>query len=50
MHRNEQAKELESPPDCLRTWSWVAGDPLRDITELQRIQFVMNGGTMYLSQ
>jgi len=28
----------------------VAGDPLRDITELQRIKFVMKGGTVYLSQ
>lgn len=28
----------------------VAGDPLRDITELQRVRFVMKGGTVYLSQ
>jgi imidazolonepropionase-like amidohydrolase len=28
----------------------VAGDPLRDITELQRVKFVMKGGTVYLSQ
>src|SRR6266540_1269451 len=28
----------------------VAGDPLRDITELQRVKFVMKAGTVYLSQ
>src|SRR6058998_3859900 len=28
----------------------VSGDPLRDITELQRVKFVMKGGTVYLSQ
>jgi imidazolonepropionase-like amidohydrolase len=28
----------------------VAGDPLQDITELQRMQFVMKGGTVYLSR
>ena len=28
----------------------VAGDPLRDITELQRVTFVMKSGTVYLSQ
>jgi len=28
----------------------VAGDPLRDITELQRVKFVMKGGSVYLSQ
>ena len=28
----------------------VAGDPLQDITELQRIRFVMKGGTVYLTQ
>ena len=28
----------------------VAGDPLRDITELQRVKFVMKGGMVYLSQ
>jgi len=28
----------------------VAGDPLRDITELQRVRFVMKGGMVYLSQ
>jgi imidazolonepropionase-like amidohydrolase len=27
----------------------VAGDPLRDITELQRVRFVMKGGVVYLS-
>src|SRR5216683_475411 len=27
----------------------VAGDPLRDITELQRVKFVMKSGTVYLS-
>ena len=27
----------------------VAGDPLRDITELQRVKFVIKGGTVYLS-
>lgn len=27
----------------------VAGDPLSDITELQRVQFVMKGGTVYKS-
>ena len=27
----------------------VAGDPLTDITELQRVRFVMKGGTVYLS-
>ena len=28
----------------------VAGDPLRDITELQRVKFVMKSGMVYLSQ
>lgn len=28
----------------------VSGDPLKDITELQRARFVMKGGTVYLSQ
>jgi imidazolonepropionase-like amidohydrolase len=28
----------------------VAGDPLKDITELQRVKFVMKGGQVYLSQ
>jgi imidazolonepropionase-like amidohydrolase len=28
----------------------VAGDPLKDITELQRVRFVMKSGTVYLSQ
>jgi imidazolonepropionase-like amidohydrolase len=28
----------------------VAGDPSRDITELQRVKFVMKGGVVYLSQ
>jgi len=28
----------------------VAGDPTRDITELQRVRFVMRGGAVYLSQ
>ncbi|HET8714031.1 MAG TPA: amidohydrolase family protein [Gemmatimonadales bacterium] len=28
----------------------VAGDPTRDITELQRVKFVMKGGSVYLSQ
>jgi len=27
----------------------VAGDPLADIAELQRVRFVMKGGTVYLS-
>jgi imidazolonepropionase-like amidohydrolase len=27
----------------------VAGDPLRDITELQRVRFVMKAGVVYLS-
>ncbi|HEY6809052.1 MAG TPA: amidohydrolase family protein, partial [Gemmatimonadales bacterium] len=27
----------------------VAGDPLADITELQRVKFVMKGGTVYVS-
>lgn len=25
----------------------VAGDPLKDVTELARVQFVMKGGTVY---
>jgi len=28
----------------------VTGDPTRDVTELQRVRFVMKGGTVYLSQ
>ncbi|HEX9349286.1 MAG TPA: amidohydrolase family protein [Gemmatimonadales bacterium] len=28
----------------------VAGDPMRDITELQRVKFVMKSGAVYLSQ
>src|SRR5881628_478771 len=28
----------------------VAGDPTRDITELQRVKFVVKGGAVYLSQ
>jgi len=28
----------------------VTGDPTRDITELQRVKFVMKGGVVYLSQ
>jgi imidazolonepropionase-like amidohydrolase len=28
----------------------VSGDSLKDITELQRVRFVMRGGTVYLSQ
>src|SRR5438034_11010690 len=27
----------------------VSGDPLTDITELQRVRFVMKGGVVYLS-
>ena len=26
----------------------VAGDPLRDVTELERVRFVMKGGAVYL--
>jgi len=28
----------------------VAGDPLKDITELEHVRFVMKGGVPYLSQ
>jgi imidazolonepropionase-like amidohydrolase len=28
----------------------VAGDPIKDITELQRVKFVMKGGAVYLTQ
>jgi len=27
----------------------VSADPLKDITELQRVRFVMKGGVVYLS-
>ena len=27
-----------------------AGDPLRDVTELHRVKFVIKGGTVYLTQ
>jgi len=28
----------------------VQGDPLKDITELERVRFVMKGGVVYLSK
>jgi imidazolonepropionase-like amidohydrolase len=28
----------------------VAGDPLADITQLERVTFVMKGGTVYVSR
>ena len=45
----EQGRLGAVAPGCVADLVAVAGDPLRDITELERVRFVMKNGVVYLS-